>query len=252
MDIQIFGSGRRLEECYRRLARTHNRSLYDRLVVLPIPTTRDGIHISGTDRTLHEVTDGVCPGTLVVGYGMPPAIVQKIILQGGAVYDAGEDEDFLTENAGITARGALGEILRMTERDAPDLAIGIVGYGRIGSALARLLLFLGTEVRVYSRRFATRLELSARGLFSEPAPDPENTAGLDLLVNTAPATIFDEEGIAALPSGLRIIDLASGKNFPDSDRVVKLPSIPERNYPVTAGGVYARFIARRLFLGGEL
>ena len=53
------------------------------------------------------------------------------------------------------------------------------------------------------------------------------------------------------PDDLRIIDLASGKNFPTSERVVKLPSIPERNYPVTAGGVYAEFIARRLFDGGE-
>lgn len=251
MYIQIFGSGRRLEECRRRLLGAQKKSPYDRLVVLPIPTTRDGIHISGTDTTLAEALSGACRGTLVAGYGIPPATARRIILQGAQVYDAAEDEDFLMKNAEITARGALGEILLMTDRDLRDLTIGVVGYGRIGSALVRLLLFLGAGVRVYSRRFATRLELSARGLISEAAPDAGNLRGLDILVNTAPAILFSDEEFAALPDGLRIIDLASGKNFPTSERVVKLPSIPERNYPVTAGGVYAEFIARRLFDGGE-
>ncbi len=240
-----------MEECLRRLRGTNKESPYARLVLLPIPTSRDGVHVTGTEHTLCEAAEGVSEGTLVAGYGIPPLISRRITERGGAVYDAAEDEDFLVENAEITARGALGEILLMTERDASELSVGIVGYGRIGAALTRLLLFLGTGVRVYSRRIATRLELSAMGIEAVSSPTEDGAAGLDLLVNTAPAVLFTSEQMAALPRGLKIIDLASGVNFPASEAVVKLPSIPERSYPITAGGVYARYIGKVLFDGGE-
>ena len=68
-------------------------------------------------------------------------------------------------------------------------------------------------------------------------------SGIDLLINTAPARQVDED---SLPPDLDIIDLASGSIFPPSAGLVKLPSIPEQMFPITAGRLYAEAALRAL------
>ena len=250
MEIQTFGTGRRMDECLRLLSHFDKKCAYERLLLLPIPTSRDGVHVTGAELVLEELLADVGEGALVVGYGLPSEIAERAVVQGAEVYDAAEDEEFLVENAQITARGALAELLTLSDRDLTELSIGIVGYGRIGSELLRLLLFLGARVRVYSRRLATRLELSAMGASTAESPTVESIRDLDVLVNTAPAPLLTAEELVSLPERLIIVDLASGVNFPDSPKVKKLPSIPEKMYPLTAGGVYFRHIAAVLS-GGE-
>lgn len=239
-----------MEECLSRLSRFDKVSPYGHLLLLPIPTSRDGVHITGTEIALSDALVGAVEGTLVAGYGIPQEIAERAVAQGATVYDAAEDEEFLLENARITARGALGHILTSTDRDVTELSVGVVGYGRIGSELSRLLLFLGARVRVYSRRLATRLDLSALSVEAEEIPTAESIRDLDILVNTAPAPLLTAADMADLPERLRLVDLASGVNFPESARVTRLSSIPEKMYPLTAGGVYFRHIAAGLF-GGE-
>ena len=238
-----------MAECHARLLRTY-KDREGKLLLLPIPTSRDGVHVSGSDLSLESLLPTVEEGTLVAGYGIPRSFSEAVKSRGGVLYDAGADEDFLKANAEITARGALGRILTLTELDAPELFVGIIGYGRIGAALSRLLLFLGARVRVYSRRLDTRLELSAAGIDARETPTAESVSELDILVNTAPTPIFDEEGLSRVDAGVRIVELASGKNFPDSERVLRLPSVPDKMYPITAGRLYAEYIERSFSLGG--
>jgi hypothetical protein len=62
-------------------------------------------------------------------------------------------------------------------------------------------------------------------------------------VNTAPAVIFDTSS-GAVPDGLRIIDLASGDNFPGLASVEKYPSVPAKMFPLSAGRAWGRSIER--------
>ena len=66
-------------------------------------------------------------------------------------------------------------------------------------------------------------------------------AGLDILINTSPTA---QISIEELDPMTKIIDLASGKPFPTSERVTKLSSIPDAMYPLTAGRLYAEGILR--------
>ena len=64
--------------------------------------------------------------------------------------------------------------------------------------------------------------------------------GLDVLINTAPRCITDIAGVELLyASGVSVFDLASGENFGGSERVVRLPAIPDRVFPKSAGYAYA-------------
>ena len=163
-----------------------------RLIILPIPTTRDGAYITGTETELSALLDLLDEGTFLAGYGIPRWLREAVISRGGRVYDSGEDETFLLENA--------KKIIMLAE----------------AGALVE--------------------ELSAGADFS----------GLDIIINTAPETLIPEETVGKLiDGGTHLIELASGKNYSD-ERVVRMASIPDKMYPLSAGRLYARSIARAI------
>lgn len=246
MEIITFGIGRRLMRAATVLSEFCSPSAFSRLVLLPIPTTKDGILVTGTDLPLEGIIPDVTQGTLVAGYGIPDYISERINSLGAYVYDAAGDEDFLLENAEVTAHGALGHILSDYSEDISEIKIGIIGYGRIGSALLRLLLFMGAEVRVYTTKPGVAKALGEDGVMCEIITGGTDWTKNELIINTAPAKLIDEKMLDGELKNTRILDLASGKIFPDLPGITKLSSIPEKMYPETAGKIYARCVKRAL------
>ena len=208
-------------------------------VLLPIPTTRDNIYITNTEFLLDELKDYAAQGVLFAGYGIPSEVRESLVFSGAAVFDAGKCEKFLLENARISARGALGVLLTDTERDIADMKLGIIGYGRIGREMCRMLLMLGAKVRLFTTRVSVARDLCLDGVSAEVISADCDLGDLDILINTAPAVIIPDEKI---PKNLEIMDLASGNIFKPSQRLRKLASIPEKMYPKTAGRLYAEAI----------
>ncbi len=236
MIIHTYEKGGRGEACARYL-RLHEEELgVSEAVILPIPSTKDKRVLKDTDIPLSDIVRMAKKDSLIIGYGLPSQFSMELKETGAIVYDAGEDERFLMKNADLTAVCTLGILLGSEERAPEDLTVGIVGYGRIGKSLTRLLLFLGAGVRVFTSRDNMRLELCEFGVASSMSTASADLAGLDLLINTAPAVIFDTgEGI--FPHGIRVIDLASGENFPGISGVERYPSIPAKMFPYSSGKI---------------
>ena len=251
MEIRTFGDTRRQRECEMRLRTISRGSPYKKLVLLPIPTSRDGIHISGTDIPLDSVLSEVGEGVFVAGYNIPEPFASHLIDAGSHVYDAGLDERFLCDNADLTARGALGKILCDFEKDVSELRCAVIGYGRIGSRLSRYLLFLGAHVAVFTGREELHRSLIFDGVDARLMRDGGELLGFDLIINTAPARLIPESVCQNMPCDAKILDLASGKFVPDYPCVKKMSSVPDAMYPVTAGGLYAKYISEYLFYEGE-
>jgi len=248
MKTVIFGNGERLVGCAEVLKGEPSLSKYSELVILPIPTTRDGFRLTGIDMTLEELSSTVGEGSFVLGYGIPVAYVEAMEDAGATVCDAAGDEIFLGRNAELTALGTVGVLLTSGRASPQDMRIGIIGYGRIGSQLMRILLFLGARVRVYTRRNSTRVELCGYGIDAELSSEG-NFSDLDFLINTAPCQIFSQKELRRLDAGTTVIDLASGNCFPEGSEIKKLGSIPGIMYPASAGRIYAEAAVR--YQGGE-
>ena len=243
MEIITLGGTKRLMSCAAALSGAEDTAGTHRLVILPIPTTRDKKTINSTSLPLEEILSFVSDGTLVAGYGIPEEIGKKITDKGGVIYDCSFDEGFLVENANLTALGAVGRIMT-TERLAIDsLSIGILGYGRIGKRLLELLLYLGAKATVFTGRESVALELCSAGVNSSTV-DRMDLSGLNILINTAPSPFPIDE--SELPRELVIIDLASGNYMEGITRVTKMPSVPEMMYPESAGRLYAEYIKSHL------
>ena len=247
MKIITFGGGGRVEECARILADRLPLDESARAIILPIPSARDKRYITGTDLPISDIFPLLAPSTLVVGYSIPEQIAVRAEQASAVVYDAALDEDFLLANAELTARGAVGYILTHSVRDISEMTFGVVGYGRIGMRLIRLLLLLGGKITLFTRSIKTATEVGEMGICARVLDGNCDIGGVDMLINTAPARLID---IDMLDPETEIIELASGNNFDPSDRITRLMSIPDRYYPRTAGRLYAEGALRRL--GGRL
>ena len=85
------------------------------------------------------------------------------------------------------------------------------------------------------------------GIDARRTEDIGRASDLDVLINTAPARLITKEGAEALTKdGCEIIELASGDNLPRGVAVTRLPSIPDRNFPVSAGKIYAAAVLRHI------
>ena len=242
MEIRLIGGGGRIREC-GRILKNRLDGVSAKLFVLPIPTTRDNIFVNSTETTVSSVIDMIDSETLVAGYLLPRGIVDRAREVGAAFFDASLDEEFLLANAKISANGALGYILTHSPKDMGDMKIGIVGYGRIGREMSRLCLLLGADLRLYTAREEVIFELGEMGIEARLIEEKNDLSGLDILINTTPKKQIDEKDI---PAGIDVIDLASGKIFEPSPRLIKLASIPDAFYPETAGRFYAEAILRFL------
>ena len=235
MTIQVYGDGER-ERAAARILRAALAGRSGVLRLFPIPT---------------KSPEGQVPaarGDFAVGYAFPSALARDLAERGVPVIDLAQDEVFLKENARLTALGALGHIL-CTQGAAPSgLTVGIVGFGRIGSELLRLFLFLGATCRVYTASEEKRRELGSFGIGCERS-DGEETGerfrGLDLLINTAPAKLIRPEEAPAL-GAVRVLELASGDNIPKAVAFERLASIPGRMFARDAARLYAAAAMRAL------
>ena len=241
MIIHSYENTPRADACIEYLRGAQVVGRFENVVLLPIPTTKDGKTVLNTKVDINELIESIDAGTVVSGYGMPDDFLREARGKGALVIDLLDDEDFLLENAELTALAALGIYLTSTKRSVRDTRVGIVGYGRIGKRLTNLFLYLGAAVRVFTSREGTRLDLCEWGVTTEKSTNDADLSGLDLLINTAPASIFDKKSI---PPSLRIIDLASGDNFGGIPWVEKYPSIPAKMFPESAGRVWGRTIER--------
>ena len=245
MEIRRFGTGGRIRQC-ESVLKGELCHIDGRLILLPIPTTRDNVFINSTETTLDSVTKLIDENTVIAGYGIPREIADQAAEKGISVFDASCDERFLLENARLTANGALGYILTHFTKDIADMKIGIVGYGRIGRELTRLCLLFGAKIRMFTARESVAMDLGAIGIDTTIIGENTNLSDLDVLINTTPKRQFDEVSLAPLPL---VIDLASGSIFDPSEKLIKLSSIPDAFYPESAGRLYAESVLR--FLLGD-
>ena len=158
-------------------------------------------------------------------------------LEGYQCKDLLKDEIYLAANAAITAECALQVAAPLLRRTFGDSSVLIIGWGRIGKCLGKLLKGLGTDVTVAARKEADRATLQALGY---SAADPGNLKGnFQLIFNTAPAPIPGTEQFQNCVK----IDLASKKGL-TGENVIWARGLPSIHAPESSGRLIAKTVAK--------
>ena len=129
-------------------------------VILPLPVTTDGSNINAPFSrmriTLDQVLNALAPHQSLVGGAVSDIVRREVESRGMAIHDYLQREELAIANSVPTAEGAIQlamEELPITISGARCL---ITGYGRVGQALARLLVpcrcccFPGTSCREWT------------------------------------------------------------------------------------------------------
>ncbi|MBQ4617204.1 MAG: dipicolinate synthase subunit DpsA [Clostridia bacterium] len=217
-------------------------------VIFPMPMTTDGrtVHapFSRHSIPLEQVYAAVKAEQRVFGGGLSEDVQAAFARRGITVGDYLQREELAVRNAVPTAEGAIQlamEELPVTLHGARCL---IVGYGRIGKVLARMLTGLGAAVTVAARKCADRAWARVQGCCAVSTDDLAQLPSMDVVFNTVPTLLFDRRVLGRLDRRTLLIDLASRPGGIDEGAAAELQlktiwalSLPGRVAPKTAADI---------------
>ena len=216
-------------------------------LILPLPAW-SGDCIRGTELTAQEVLSVVPPGTLLCGgklSGVPlPADCP--------VYDYGADEALAVLNAVPTAEAAIALALEKLPYTLWESRVLVIGCGRIGKALAKRLLGLGSRVSVSCRKAADAAWCRSIGCTSEKTGAyREPLSVYRCIFNTVPAPVFTEKQLAEVLPDCPILDLASfpgglPEGLTPPTGYAPAPALPGRLFTATAGALICDAVLEQL------
>lgn len=151
-----------------------------------------------------------------------------------------KEDQYLSENAAITADCALrllGDRLPVAFRGCPIL---VIGWGRIGKCLAAMLKALDADVSVAARKPSDLGMLTALG-YGAVALEKIDPSLYRAIINTAPAEVLAGGGEEVCVK----IDLASRLGMA-GENVLWARGLPGKMLPEESGACIARAVLRHL------
>lgn len=206
------------------------------VVLLPVPSfDKSGALKGGGD--LQDLP----PNALIIGGNL-----QHPSLKNHTCLDLLQNHLYLSENAAITAHCALCIIMENLPVTLEGCPVLVVGWGRIGKCLVRLLRLLGAKVTVAARSEADRALVEALGYrAANIAGDIPDIERFRAIVNTVPHMVLPKEKLAACQHSCIKIDLASVPGIEGAD-VIHARGLPNLDAPESSGKLIARIIRKEL------
>ncbi len=140
--------------------------------------------------------------------------------------DYTNNEDFLKKNAYLTAEGAITLYYNEVQETLLNKKVLVLGYGRIGKYLSKMLKSLNCDVSVYARRKEIQNEIVLDGYNSAPLKN----SNYDVVFNTIPSSIVNNEFENCI-----CIELANGFSY--KENVINGNGIPGKMFPKTASKI---------------
>ncbi|MBQ8248373.1 MAG: dipicolinate synthase subunit DpsA [Clostridia bacterium] len=225
-------------------------------VILPLPVSSDGEHISmpladGCKLTIEKLCTMMSNnGTMLLcGGKLPKKAVSLCEAYGISVFDYYERDEFAIANAVPTAEGAIEIAMHETPTTINESKALVIGYGRIGKVLARLLDSLGARVTVSARKASDLAWIRAYGYdvaVTQKLAQVLSEQKFDMIFNTVPHKVLGKGELEAIGKHGLIIDLASKPGGVDITAAEELGmniiwalSLPGKVAPVTSGRIIA-------------
>lgn len=231
--------------------------------VLPIPATTDGVTIScpfvSSNVMLDTLPTLVKQGGIIFGGKLDENFKRFCEQSGFTVFDYLEREELTVANAVPTAEGALQTAMEELPTTIFGAQVLIIGFGRIGKVLTKMLCALGADVTVSTGSYEKLEWIKIYG------GKPISTAKLgddlgkyDLIINTAPSVVLDKNRLSKVSDNALIIDLASKPGGVDFEcaktlgkKTIWALSLPGKVAPKTSGEIIAKTILNILEERGE-
>lgn len=179
-----------------------------------------------------------------------PDVEELLKNRGFRVFDYAKSEFFLNENAALTAEAAMTVYTGACGRGFKGCEILITGFGRIGKALARMLVAHGANVTVSARKYEDIMNIPEYGCY--PMETVAINGSFDVIFNTVPANIFTRDVLDRTETKT-YVELASppygienNSFWTEKTQVILASGLPGKVLPVSAGSIIKEAVCTTL------
>lgn len=152
-----------------------------------------------------------------------------------------QDPYYLAENAAITAHCALELVKSNLSRELDGCPVLILGWGRIGKCLGKLLKSRGADVSIAARKEADLAMLHALGYHAVPISHAKDEAAhYQVILNTVPAMVLPELNTR---TDCVAVELASAPGM-TGGKIISARGLPGKMAPTASGKLIAETFIR--------
>lgn len=224
------------------------------VIIGPIPVSSDRRNLSmpfsniklPVEEFINKFTaKNLIAGTILEEY-------KKILVEKNVNYiDLLKREEFSVLNTISTAEGTLQIAMEETQRTVHGSNVLVMGFGRIGKVLAKMLDGIGAKVFCEARKNEDIAWIKAYGYSPIHLNNlNEHLGDFDIIINTIPFQILDSERLNLVKKDAVLIDIASNpggidrKAAKEKDlKVIWALSLPGKVAPLTS----AQFIKETIY-----
>lgn len=186
---------------------------YD-VIIGPTPFSRDGVKINAplykNDIYIEDLKNLMNKGSILLGTKISAAIKQQFCDKGIKVIDLLENEQLTVLNAIPTAEGAIQFAMENTDFTLYRSNVLVLGYGRVGKVLAKMLKGVGANVSVEARKNSDLAWIDAMGFTGIHLDNLDQVLGdFDIIFNTIPTLVLDKDRVQLIKKDCLIVDLSS-------------------------------------------
>ncbi len=226
------------------------------IIIGPVPMTNDSEFLSAPfseekimiDELINEMSNK--NKTFLAG-NISNKIMDKLQERNIEYIDLLKREELVVLNTISTAEGAIQITMENTSRTIHGSNILIMGFGRVGKVLAKMLDGIGAKVSCEARKNSDIAWIKAYGYNPIHLSELDNELGkYDIIINTIPFQILDEEKLLHVKKECTIVDLSSNPGGVDRGAARRLGlkliwalSLPGKVAPLTS----AEFIQETLY-----
>ncbi len=220
------------------------------VVITPIPFTKDKVRIFGESIKIEDLIENLSKGKILISGAIPKEIKVKLESRSIAYFDIMENDSMAINNAIPTAEGAINIAIENTDFTLQGSNVLILGFGKIGKVLAKMLHGIGANVYCEARKESDISLINAMGLNSVHLSELNDVIpNMNVIFNTIPSLILDKQKLKLVDKNSLIVDLASAPggvdfNFAkEQDIAVKWAlALPSKVAPFTA----AKYIKKEI------
>ena len=215
------------------------------IVLGPLPLSSNGEYIntpfSENKIAIDDLLNNIEGKTFIAG-SIKQEVYDKINGKNITVFDIVKREELAVLNAISTAEGAIQIAINETPRNVHGNNVLVLGFGRIGKVLSKMLDGIGAKVACEARKTTDLAWIKAYGY--EPInliELKEHLHKFDIIINTIPYIVLTKEMLQEVKEDALIIDLASNPGGVDRNAIKELGikfnwalSLPGKVAPITS------------------
>ncbi len=210
-------------------------------IILPLPSSKDGktvwMPLSDSEVYLSDITAAASSKALFLTAGLKLGTAREC--------DYFAREELTVLNAALTAEGAISQALCNTPFSLMGARCLVIGFGRIGKLLCHRLAPFGCSITASSRREEVLSWIDAYGYCRLHTTEVgEHLGDFDIIFNTVPHPLLNEDELKRVKPGAIIIELASPPYGVDLDAAKRLgvntllaSGLPAKTAPQTAADI---------------